>query len=147
VRKRRRTERGGSPPPDSNPFSEAEFAKNLVCLSRQISAFRGAAVIRRIKTSHRPFVRKRGQGRTKGRRAEGAIAQNCPRMRFEGLRRVTKKKAREKWPCRGRSDERKRCGSSVDWGRGAPLARFDDASKLPQWPSDRPHTVKQHMTQ
>src|SRR6516165_10016592 len=39
VRKRQRTERGeGSPPPDSNPFSNGEFAKNLVRASRQFAA-------------------------------------------------------------------------------------------------------------
>ena len=37
VRKRQRTERGeGSPPPDSNPFSNGEFAKNLVRASKTI---------------------------------------------------------------------------------------------------------------
>jgi hypothetical protein len=39
IWKRQRTERGeGSPPPDSNPFSNGEFAKNLLRSSRQFAA-------------------------------------------------------------------------------------------------------------
>jgi len=38
VRKRRRTQRGKCPPPDSDPFNEAEFGQNLVRLSRQNAA-------------------------------------------------------------------------------------------------------------
>jgi hypothetical protein len=33
-----KNQRGRSPPPDSDPFSDAQFAKCLACLSRQFAA-------------------------------------------------------------------------------------------------------------
>jgi hypothetical protein len=38
VRKRRRTSGGKCPPPDSDPFNDAEFGKNLAGLSNQFAA-------------------------------------------------------------------------------------------------------------
>jgi len=35
---RRRTQRGKDPPPDSNPFNDAEFSQNSVNLSSQFAA-------------------------------------------------------------------------------------------------------------
>src|SRR4029453_7401338 len=37
-RKRRRTQRGKCPPPDSDPFSDTEFGENWISQSRQIAA-------------------------------------------------------------------------------------------------------------
>ena len=41
VRRRRRTQRGQYPPPDSNPFNDGEFGKNVTSLSRQFAASGG----------------------------------------------------------------------------------------------------------
>ena len=51
VRKRRRTERAINPPPDSDPFSYAEFGKNLQALQAETENFK--AVIARARSTAR----------------------------------------------------------------------------------------------
>jgi hypothetical protein len=74
---------GKCPPPDSDPFSDAEYAKNLAYLSRKFAALPN----RRFKfhKSHQFFIRT--HNKTGSRRRDGALSRrnsvrNCEGPRF-----------------------------------------------------------------